>query len=100
MRRAIAGLLILATLVAGGGCRSGGIVGTNAGYLQFLGNTAGARFTLRVGNDAAPFTLVQTQQRYRVSPGRYALSVIRRGRTVLERPVEIASGQTLEITLP
>ncbi len=93
-------LSILFLLLVTTGCVSGDNVETDIGYLQFLGDTRGARFMLRAGVDAVPMTRVQTQQRYRLSPGRYTLSVVRRGRTVLDRPIDIVAGETVDVPLP
>lgn len=97
MIRHLAPLVLLLVVV---GCVSGDNVDTDIGYLQFLGDTAGARFTLRAGGEAVPLTRVQTQQRYRLSPGRYTLSVVRRGRTVLDRRIDIVAGKTVDVPLP
>ena len=69
-------------------------------YLEFVGSTQGATFSLDRGGESVVADNPIGADRFAVPPGGYLLSVDRAETTILRRRVLLTDGETLQVNIP
>ncbi len=72
----------------------------NEAYVEFVGSTRGATFSLDRGGESVVANEPVGSDRSALPPGAYVLSVDRAETTILRRRVLLTDGETLQVKIP